>query len=174
MLHVLLATSSFQFYARTHNCTRHTSQHDKYRSLKRCLRSHETISRAVIKGFVGRMRPMGRMLCRPAVEYRKQCWGLPQIGPQIADSRFWLADLQTDFLLQTFAAKNWNLTQFRKATTSLRSFLCNFQKKKTFLRRNVSTEFGECIYKIQQPLAKFRGCETTTFYCCCYSYSTTS
>ena len=59
MLHLMLATNSFQFYVHTHNRIRH---HVTIRQIG----THENISKAAIKGFAGHMRPAGRMLCRPA------------------------------------------------------------------------------------------------------------
>ena len=61
-----------------------------------------------------------------------------------------------------FAVKSCNLPQVRKATTSLVLFLCNF-KKITFLRFSVLTDLSRCIYKVQNPLTKFRCCGAITF-----------
>ena len=102
-----------------------------------------------------------------------QCWALPQIGPLIRK-------LQTQgFGLQicepiAYRKHLWNCGRkieiYRKSTTSLGSLLFNFQKY-TFLRFNVSTDLGGCIYKVQHPLTKFLSCGTTIFFGCCQSYS---
>ena len=67
-------------------------------------------------------------------------------NPQIVDSRFWFADLRTDFEIY----RKW-IEIYRKSTTSLGSFLCNLQNY-TFLRFIVSIELGGCINKYNTPL----------------------
>ena len=95
-----------------------------------------------------------------------QCWALPQIRKwrtqgfslRICEPISYRKDLQ-------ICGKKIEI--YRKSTTSLGSFL-HFQKN-TFLRFNISTDLGECIYKVQNPLTKFLCCEMIIFLGCCCS-----
>ena len=105
---------------------------------------------------------------------QKQCWALPQTGPQVRKSaNCGLKVLVCGFANRFFTANicGKKIEIYRKSTASLRSFL-QFQKKtKTFIQFNVSTDLGGYISNVQHPLTKFLCCGTIISQRCYYSYS---
>ena len=92
-------------------------------------------------------------------------------NPQIADLRFWFADLRTDFLPQTFAVKKLKSTANPQINSITEIVSAISKKKQTFIRFNVSTDLGWCISNVHHPLTKFLCCGKIISQRCCYSYS---
>ena len=81
-----------------------------------------------------------------------QCWALPQTSPQIHKLRTQRLGLRICEPISY--RKDLRICGKKLKSTAYQHHwhrFCNFQKKKTFSRLNVSTELGGCIYKVQTP-----------------------
>ena len=123
--------------------------------------------------FIAETRTFGFQNVFAQVE--KQCWALPQTGPQVRKLvtqglGLWIFKPISYRKHLRICGKKIDI--YRKFSNQQHHWdrFCNFQKN-TFLRFNVLSDLGGCISKVQLPLTKFLCCGTIISQRCNYSYS---